>query len=134
MFGQKYRSFSLRAPKTRGSRRQSPQSSIKPQSTRQSPQQGLLINAERERERKVDSPSTYIFQDPHLAHDTLHLRIILALQFIQHRIAVLTLAIRRSRPEPSFAGVTVGYSEPCAVRVAAAAAASVAIAIASAGA
>lgn len=38
---------------------------------------------------------THIFESAHFAHDALHLRIILALELVEHRIAILPLAIRR---------------------------------------
>lgn len=42
---------------------------------------------------------TYIFQDPHLAHDAVDLRIVLALELVEHRIAVLAPLVRRRGPE-----------------------------------
>lgn len=47
------------------------------------------------REAKKKKKVTHIFQCAHFAHDALHLRIILALELIEHRIAILALAIRR---------------------------------------
>lgn len=38
---------------------------------------------------------TYAFQRPHFAQNTLHVRIVLALQLVHHRIAVLSSPIRR---------------------------------------
>jgi hypothetical protein len=48
---------------------------------------------------------THILQNPNLAQDPVHLLIILALELVEHRIAVLALAVRRRRPEPRPPGI-----------------------------
>jgi hypothetical protein len=48
-----------------------------------------------------DTAQTYIFQHPHLPTHNPNLLIVLALELIQHRIRILALLVRGSRPEAS---------------------------------
>lgn len=73
---------------------------------------------------------TYIFQDPHLAHDAVDLRIVLALELVEHRVAVLAPFVRCRGPEaPSAAAAAAVYAQMCPVPVGRAGAAWVAVAI-----
>lgn len=73
---------------------------------------------------------TYILQDPHLAHDAVDLRIVLALELVEHCVAVLTPFIWSRGPEaPSAAAAAAVYAQMCAVPVGRAAAAWIAVAI-----
>lgn len=46
---------------------------------------------------------TYVFQRPHLAHDAIDLRVVLALELVEHRVAVLAPLVRRRGPEATLA-------------------------------
>jgi len=73
--------------------------------------------------------NTYVLERLHLAQNARHLRVVLALQLVEHRIAILAPAVRRRGPEPA-----AGPAAPAdAVRAAAAVArvsVSVAVAVA----
>lgn len=56
-----------------------------------------------EASRQARRGKSYIFQRPNFAQNPLDLIIILALQLVQHRVAVLPLAIRRRRSVASSA-------------------------------
>lgn len=83
----------------------------------------------RRRGEEEERENTYVLERLHLAQNARHLRVVLALQLVEHRIAILAPAVRRRGPEPA-----AGPAAPAdAVRAAAAVArvsVSVAVAVA----
>lgn len=73
---------------------------------------------------------THILQNPDLAQDPRDLRVVLALQLVEHRIAVLPLLVRRRGAEGAVAavraeGAVAGRARAAGVAVAGAAGARV---------
>lgn len=100
------RSSSRPGPRTRGSRlRWRPSSrsqlSVSVQLNWLYPRCHLFGSLGNQGKDRGVSRETHILQHLDLAEDTLHLRIILALQLIQHSVAVLPPPVRRRRPKPA---------------------------------